>query len=64
MCRYSICVAWLLWNKLKEGTESREFNKSDDYLGIEREVTGDFIAHEKEKNTVLTDEASSILRSF
>ena len=59
---YMRCMAAV--NKLKQGTESREFNKSDDYLGIEREVTGDFIVHEKEKNTILTDEGVKHLEEF
>ena len=59
---YMRCMAAV--NKLKQGTESREFNKSDDYLGIEREVTGDFIVHEKDKNTILTDEGVKHLEEF
>lgn len=41
--------------KMEEGFETREFNRGEAYLGIEREEYGDYIVHEKKKNVILTE---------
>ena len=42
--------------KMEKGSESREFNRGEAYLGIEREEFGDYIVHEKKKNVILTEQ--------
>lgn len=51
-----LCVAVdKVVSKMQEGSETRAFNKSEAYLGVERQETGDYIVHEKDQNVVLTD---------
>lgn len=42
--------------KMEKGSESREFNRGEAYLGVEREEFGDYIVHEKKKNVILTEQ--------
>lgn len=46
--------AYAVVAKLKEGSESKKFNRGEAFLGIERKEFGDFIVHEKERNVILT----------
>lgn len=52
-------------SRMTEGAESREFNKSEAYLGVKRVEVGDFIVHEKDRNVLLTaDGIKKIEKAF